>query len=80
MASDTTQQRRAHFAQALANTRIEGHVPTPEFLADVARCAAGGMTQAQLRAASLERALAADRAAALAAADMSEMRHAARVR
>lgn len=80
MATDTPQQRRAHFAQALANTRIEGHVPTPEFQADVERCIAGNMTQEQLRAASLARALAADKAAALAAAETTELRHAARVR
>ena len=52
--------REAH-EQALASTRIEGHVPTPAFLADCEAVINGTMTEAQARAASLARALAADK-------------------
>lgn len=63
------QQRRRHgMDQALASSRIEGHVPSPEFLADVDAFVAGTMTGEQVRAASLARALAADRAAQTRAA------------
>ncbi len=46
--------------QALASTRIEGHEPTPEFLADCAAVIDGAMTREQARASSLARALAKD--------------------
>jgi hypothetical protein len=63
-APTTVAQRRLAHNQALASTRIEGHVPSPEFLADCEAVIAGTMTLEQARAASLARALAADRAAA----------------
>ena len=46
--------------QAIANTVIEGHVPTPEFLADCTAVVTGRMTHEELRARSLARALAPD--------------------
>ncbi len=63
----TTEAERRHaIEQAVANTRIEGHEPTAEFLADMEQLAQGSMTPEQARAASLARALAADAAAAAA--------------
>lgn len=62
MKSTEAKRRLAH-QQALASTRISGHEPTPEFLADVEAVIKGTMTQDQARAASLARALAKDRAA-----------------
>ncbi|NRF71401.1 antitoxin VbhA family protein [Aquincola sp. S2] len=60
----TTENERRHaIEQAIANTRIEGHEPTPEFMADMEAVAKGSMTTEQARAASLARALAADAAA-----------------
>jgi hypothetical protein len=56
-AEETLAQRRLAHEQALASTRIEGHVPTAEFLADCAAVVAGSMTRDQARAASLARAL-----------------------
>lgn len=67
MTSTKAQRRLAH-EQALASTRIEGHEPTPEFLADCEAVIEGSMTRDQARAASLARALAKDKAAAAAAA------------
>ena len=43
--------------EAIANTVIEGHVPTPEFLADCEAVVTGWMTHAEARARSLARAL-----------------------
>jgi Antitoxin VbhA len=57
-------ERRWAHEQALASTRIEGHVPAPEFLADCEAVIAGTMTTEQAQARSLARALAKDRAAA----------------
>ncbi|MFM9971931.1 MAG: hypothetical protein ACKVQK_26420 [Burkholderiales bacterium] len=51
-------QRRYPIEQALANTRIEGHVPSPEFLADCEELVAGRLTEDDLRKCSLARALA----------------------
>lgn len=62
-AAFTEAERRAANDQALASTRIEGHEPTAEFLADCEAVARGSMTAEQARAASLQRALAKDRAA-----------------
>lgn len=63
-ASDVTQaELRWGFEQAHASARIEGHIPDPLYLADCEAVIAGTMTMAELRAASLARALAADRAA-----------------
>jgi hypothetical protein len=61
----TTEAERRHaIEQAIANTKIEGHEPTAEFLADMEQLAQAAMTPAQVRAASLARALAADAAGA----------------
>lgn len=57
----TPERRRAAWEQALANARIEGLEPSADFLADVEAEIAGTMTGEQLIAASLARALAADR-------------------
>jgi len=54
-------ERRWAHEQALASTRIEGHQPCPEFLADCEAVIEGTMTSEQARAASLARALAKDR-------------------
>jgi hypothetical protein len=56
----TKAERLLAHDQALASTRIEGHAPTPEFLADCAAVIEGTMTREQARAASLARALAKD--------------------
>ena len=61
-ASSQAERRWAH-EQALASTRIEGHVPSPEFLADCEAVIAGTMTNEEAGARSLVRALAKDRAA-----------------
>ena len=46
MAVITTEaQRQFANEQALASTRIEGHIPTPEFLADCDAVIAGVMTE-----------------------------------
>ena len=59
----TEAERRIAHEQALANTRIEGHQPTPEFLADVKAVVEGAVTPDEARAASLARALAQEREA-----------------
>lgn len=59
-ATPTKAERRLAHDQALASIRIEGHAPTPEFLADCAAVIEGTMTREQARAASLARALAKD--------------------
>ena len=56
----TKAERQLSHEQALASTRIEGHEPTAEFLADCEAVVEGTMTPDQARAASLARALAAD--------------------
>ena len=53
-------RRRYEMEDAIASTRIEGHVPSPEFLADVECVLRGDMTREQARAASMKRALAMD--------------------
>ena len=63
MSNSTEAERRWAHMQALASTRLSGHEPTPEFLADCEAVINGTMTQEQARAASLARALAKDRAA-----------------
>lgn len=60
--SAKVQRRQAH-EQALASTRIEGHKPSAEFLADCEAVVEGSMTHDEARAASLRRALARDNAA-----------------
>ncbi len=61
MAALTEQNRRHALDQALANTRIEGHVPSADFLADCEQFAQGRMSTAEVRSASLARALEAQR-------------------
>ncbi|MEO8249673.1 MAG: antitoxin VbhA family protein [Burkholderiales bacterium] len=68
MDTRTREERRWARNQALACTRIEGHVPTREFLGDCEAIVNGTMTLDQVKAASLARALAADRAALAEAA------------
>ena len=48
--------RQLAMEQALANTRISGHAPTPEFIADCDAVVEGRMTYEQAIAVSLERA------------------------
>jgi Antitoxin VbhA len=74
--TETEEDRRRSMAQGLANTRIEGHVPSGAFLADCERFVRGEMTSDELGAASLARALEADRIAAQA----GRLRDAAQVR
>ena len=52
----TEAERRYAHAQALANTAIEGHVPTPAFLADCEAVNAGKMTRVEQRGRSAARA------------------------
>lgn len=52
----TQEERRDAMAQALANTRLAGHEPTPRFLADAAAVVAGTMTYEQAVRASAARA------------------------
>lgn len=56
MAVITKAERRLARDEALANTRIEGHVPTPEFLADFDSVVDGRMTPEQAIEASMARA------------------------
>jgi len=53
----TVSERRRAVDQSLASTRLEGHVPTSEFLADCEAVAAGSMTGHEARARSLARVL-----------------------
>ena len=62
-AADPAAERRASLDQALASTRLEGHVPTPEFLADCEDYIAGRITRDEAMARSTARALAAERPA-----------------
>ena len=65
----TKAERRLAHEQALASTRIEGHLPSREFLADCAAVIEGTMTSEEARARSLARALAQDKAAERAASN-----------
>ncbi len=56
-------ERRWVNGQVLASARIEGHVPTQEYLADCQAWVEGTMTNEEARARSLARAMAADKAA-----------------
>lgn len=69
MGASTESTRRYAAEQAAASTRIEGHVPTPEWIADTEAVVQGALTEEEARARSLARAIALDRAAAGAAAD-----------
>jgi len=57
-------QRRWASEQALASARIEGHIPTPAYLADCEAVVQGVMTLNEAGARSLARAVAADKYAA----------------
>ena len=57
---------RGRFEQAWASSRLEGHVPAPEYLRDCEEVIAGAMNLDELQARSLDRAKARDRAARLA--------------
>ncbi|SWQ06790.1 Uncharacterised protein [Klebsiella pneumoniae] len=59
---NTTAERRLAHEQALANTRISGHLPSPEFLADCEAVIDESMTHEEARARSLARAKAKDKA------------------
>jgi Antitoxin VbhA len=59
----TEAERRIAAEQALANTRIEGHVATAEFLADFEAFIEGKLTLDEVRDRSTERASALDQAA-----------------
>lgn len=74
MPSDTPLRRRQNYDQALASSRLEGHVPSAAYLADIECVIAGTMTPEAARAASLARALAAD-AAAIDRRQSAEGRH-----
>ena len=52
------EDKRRAFEQALASAKLEGHEPTPAFLADIRAIIVNGtMTTEQARGESLERAL-----------------------
>jgi hypothetical protein len=59
----TEAERRWNYRQAIANTRIEGHVPDAEFLADCEAVIKGEETHDQVLERDIQRALAEDRAA-----------------
>ena len=59
----TQAERRIGVEQALANTRIEGHVPTAEFSADMDAYVKGTLTLDEVRDRSTARATALDQAA-----------------
>lgn len=63
MTSSTKAFRRLAHEQALASTRIEGYIPSPEFIANCQSVVEGSMTRVQARAAGLARALASYNAA-----------------
>jgi hypothetical protein len=69
MAVITKAERHLAMAQALANTRISGHVPTDDFLRDCDAVVGGLMTTEQAIEASLARAVGQDRLAADAVRD-----------
>lgn len=65
----TKAARRLAHEQALASTRIEGHRPSAEFLADCEAVIEGSMSHEQARAASLARAQVRDNDASEASAN-----------
>jgi hypothetical protein len=58
----TSAQRRLHLEQALANTRISGHEPTAEYLADLEALMAGALSEDDVRQRIIDRASKADQA------------------
>ena len=71
MTAITKAERCFAHEQALANTRIEGHVPEPELIADLAAVVEGRMTYDEVIAASLARAIGRDAAADIQAAQVT---------
>jgi DNA-damage-inducible protein J len=63
ISEEEKRRRRLWHEQALASTRLEGHIPTPEFLDDCEAVIEGTLSREEARERSLARALAADRAA-----------------
>lgn len=59
----TVAERRMRLEQALASTRIEGHQPSPEFLADMQAMVDGQLGAEEVRRQIIERAREADRRA-----------------
>ena len=59
----TVAERRMRLEQALASTRIEGHQPSAEFLADMQAMVDGQLSAEEVRRRIIERARAADRRA-----------------
>ena len=57
----TIAERRMRLEQALASTRIEGHQPSPEFLADMEALITGQLDAEEVRRRIIERAQSADR-------------------
>ncbi|MCH7344478.1 antitoxin VbhA family protein [Pelomonas sp. CA6] len=56
-------ERRMRLEQALASTRIEGHLPSAEFLADMQAMVTGQLGAKEVRRRIIERAQEADRLA-----------------
>jgi hypothetical protein len=56
-------ERRMRMEQALASTRIEGHQPSPEFLADMEAMVTGQLSAEEVRRRIIARAQEADRRA-----------------
>lgn len=54
-------ERRMRLEQALASTRIEGHQPSAEFLADMQALISGQLSDDEVRKRIIERARAVDR-------------------
>ena len=57
----TIAERRMRLEQALASTRIEGHQPSPEFLADMEALITGELCDEEVRRRIIQRAQGADR-------------------
>lgn len=66
----TVAERRMRLEQALANTRIEGHQPSVEFLADMQAMVDGQLGAKEVRRRIIERAQAADRHATTMGGDL----------
>ena len=59
----TIAERRMRLEQALASTRIEGHRPSPEFLADMEALITGELCDEEVRRRIIARARVADQRA-----------------
>ncbi|MGQ0584258.1 MAG: antitoxin VbhA family protein [Reyranella sp.] len=55
--TETAAERRSGLDQALASTRLSGHVPRPEFLADCEDYIAGRITHEEILAREVKRVL-----------------------